>query len=147
MANFLYPKNSRYPEIKDTGTWTTAMTSDTGFPIMDHEDIGRFVIAAFQDPEKFNGRAIGLASDLLNAQTTLDILSEAAGKPSSLKAIFLTEEEVKAHENSNLLMYSGQVMRSVSRYVDMAELASIVQLTSFKQFLRREKEGGKETFQ
>jgi uncharacterized protein YbjT (DUF2867 family) len=147
MANFLNPKNSRYPEVKDKGTWTTAMTPDTGFPVTDHEDIGRVTIAAFRDSEKFNGRAIGLASDLLNAQTTLDILSEAAGKPGSLKAIFLTEEEVEAHKTSNLLMYSGKVMRSVSQYVDMAELSSIVQLTSFKEFLEREREGVKETFQ
>lgn len=63
MANFLEPKVKRYTEIRDQRSWTTSMTDETQLPILDHVDIAKFVVAAFQNPEAFHGRAIGLASD------------------------------------------------------------------------------------
>ncbi|KAF7924918.1 uncharacterized protein EAE98_007006 [Botrytis deweyae] len=63
MANFLEPKVHRYPELREKGTWTTAMTAEGKFALIDHVDIAKVATAAFQDPEKFHGCAIGLASE------------------------------------------------------------------------------------
>ena len=95
MANFLEPKVKRYAEIRDERSWTTSMTAETDFPIVDHEDIAKFAVAAFQDPGKYHRRTLGLASDQLKIQDMLDQLAEAAGQPSTILAKFLTDEEVE----------------------------------------------------
>jgi uncharacterized protein YbjT (DUF2867 family) len=148
MANFLEPKNQRYPEVRDKGTWTTAMTAQAQLPLIDHVDIARFAAAAFQNPKVFNHRAIGLASELLMVQETLDKLGEAAGRPGGFKAIFMTDEEIAAQANSNVLVYSPLVMRSMSGYVNLADLATMIpgHLTTFAEFLERERTGVEQTY-
>lgn len=144
MANFLEPKVSRYPEVRDKGTWTTSMTAEGKLALIDHIDIAKVAAAAFQDPEKFHGRAIGLASELLTIQQTLDQLGEVIHQP--LRAIFMTEEEITKQKDSTVFVNSQIAMRYMSDFVSIEELASIVPLTTFKQFLQREKDLVKKTY-
>lgn len=146
MANFIEPKVSRYAEIRDKRCWTTSMTPETQLPIMDHVDIAKFAMVAFQDPVAFHGRAINLASDQMRIQEILDHLSEAAGQPGLLQAFFLTDEEVEAQASTSGFSNSHKVLRYASDYVDLEELRATVQLTSFKEFLERHKEAVKATF-
>ncbi|KAI5920335.1 hypothetical protein F4810DRAFT_441794 [Camillea tinctor] len=146
MANFLEPKVSRYAEVRDKRSWTTSMTPDTQLPIIDHVDIAKFAVAAFQDPGAFHGRAIGLASEQMGIQDMLDLLAEAAGQPGSIRAIFMTDEEIEAQANMSGFSNSHKVLRTASDYVNMDELRSITPLTSFKEFLEREKEAVKRTY-
>ncbi|KAI0893755.1 NAD(P)-binding protein [Annulohypoxylon nitens] len=146
MANFVEPKVSRYAEIRDKRSWTTSMTPDTQLPIVDHVDIAKFAAAAFQDPAAFHGRAIGLASDQMRVQEILDLLAEAAGQPGSVRALFLTDEEVEAQASTSGFSDSHKVLRFTSDYVNLEELRATVQLTSFREFLEREKEAVKLTF-
>ncbi|KAI3390911.1 hypothetical protein diail_8424, partial [Diaporthe ilicicola] len=103
MANFIQPKVHRYPEICEKGTWTTTMTAETQLPLIDHVDIGKVAVAAFQSPAAFDRRAIGLASELLTVQQILDQLADAAGKSGSFKAVFMTDDEISAQGDSNVL--------------------------------------------
>ncbi|XXH01447.1 hypothetical protein Hte_007807 [Hypoxylon texense] len=145
MANFLEPKVARYPEPRDKGTWTTAMTPEAPLALIDHADIAAFAVAAFQSPSRFHDRAIGLASEMLTVQETLNLLGQAAGRP--LKAVFMTDEEIaEKQKNSNVFTNSQVSMRYMSKYIDMDEIASAIRPTSFKDFLEREKEGVKETY-
>ncbi|TGO10358.1 hypothetical protein BTUL_0137g00150 [Botrytis tulipae] len=144
MANFLEPKVHRYPELRDKGTWTTAMTAEGKFALIDHVDIAKVATAAFQDPEKFHGRAIGLASELLTIPEILDRLGDVIQRP--LEAVFMTEEEVAKQKDSNVFVNSQIAMRYMSEYVDMEELSRLVPLTTFKQFLAREEDIVKRTY-
>ncbi|KAK7716628.1 hypothetical protein SLS63_011052 [Diaporthe eres] len=145
MANFLQPKVARYPEPREKGTWTTAMTPKTPFALIDHLDIAKFAVVAFTDPLRFHDRAIGLASEMLTVQETLDILGRAAGR--SLKAIFMTDEEIAEKEKNSDVFTNSQVsMRYISKYIDMSEIASVIRPTPFEDFLEREKESLKETY-
>lgn len=149
MANFLAPKNTRYPEIQQKGTWTTTMRPETQFPLIDHVDIARFAVAVFQSPGTFNGRAIGLASKTLTIQETLDELAKAAGRPGEFKAVFKTDDEIAAQKDSNVLVNSTSTMRSTADYVNMVGLAKMIpggKFTSFKEFLEREMEGVRGTY-
>ncbi|RWA07700.1 hypothetical protein EKO27_g7405 [Xylaria grammica] len=96
MANFLEPKVKRYTEIRDHHRWTTSMTADTQPPIVDHEDIAKVAVAAFQDPVAFHRRAIGVASEQVRIQEMLDLIAEVAGKPGYFEAVFITDEEMEA---------------------------------------------------
>lgn len=145
MANFLEPKVARYPEPRDKGTWTTAMTPETLLALIDHVDIASFAAEVFQDPERFHGQAIGLASDMLSVQDTLITLGEAAGRP--LKAVFLTDDEISENQKTSNVFTNSQIsMRYMSRYIDMNGVASVIRPTSFKNFLERERETVKATY-
>lgn len=146
MANFLNPKADRYSETRERGSWTVSMTPETQLPLIDHVDIGQIAVAAFQRPHQFAGRAIGLASELLTIQQTLDQLANAAGKPGAFQPIFMSDEEVQAQKASNVLVHSSRTMRSLSNYVDMHYLTATVPLTSFKDFLQREQQSVSQTY-
>ncbi|PHH75736.1 hypothetical protein CDD82_4302 [Ophiocordyceps australis] len=146
MANFLEPKVKRYSEIRDQRSWTTSMTDETLLPIVDHVDIGKIAAAAFQDPGAFHGRAIGLASELIRLQPMLDLLAEAAGQPGSIRAIFMTDDEVEAQAHSAGFSNTHKLLRMGSDYVNMEELGAIAELTTFEEFLEREKEEVKKTY-
>jgi uncharacterized protein YbjT (DUF2867 family) len=136
MANFLEPKVARYPEPREKGTWTTAMTPETSLALIDHTDIATFATSAFQHPAIFHDRAFGLASEMMTVQETLNILGEAAGR--SLVAVFLTEDQIAENQkNSNVFTDSQVSMRYMSRYIDMDEIRSIIQPTSLTRFLER----------
>uniref|UniRef100_A0A8H7N109 NmrA-like domain-containing protein n=1 Tax=Bionectria ochroleuca TaxID=29856 RepID=A0A8H7N109_BIOOC len=146
MANFTEPKVSRYAEIRDKRSWTTSMTPETQLPIVDHEDIAKFAMSAFQDPVAFHGHAISLASDQLRVQEILDLLAEAAGQPGSVRAYFLTDEEVEAQASTSGFSDSHKVLRYASEYVDLEKLRATVQLTSFREYLERHLEAVRLTF-
>ncbi|KAI0173476.1 NAD(P)-binding protein [Hypoxylon sp. FL1284] len=146
MANFLEPKVKRYAEIRDHHTWTTSMTPDTQLPIVDHVDIAKFALAAFRDPATYHGRAIGLASDQMRVQEMLDLLAEAAEKPGSLRALFMTDDEIEAQTNMSGFSNSHKALRTASDYVDMEGLRAVMPLMSFRAFLEREKQAVKQTY-
>lgn len=50
MANLVGARAAGYIA---SGGWKTALRPETGLPLVDHEDIARFAVAAFRDPEKF----------------------------------------------------------------------------------------------
>lgn len=146
MANFLEPKIKRYTEIRDQRSWTTSMTDETQLPILDHLDIGKFAMAALKDPAKFHRRAIGLASDQMRLQPMLDMLAEAADQPGSIRAVFMTDDEIEAQAQGTGFANTHKVLRTASDYVNLEELRAIMPLTSFKEFLEREKETVKRTY-
>jgi uncharacterized protein YbjT (DUF2867 family) len=145
MANFMEPKCVRYPEVRDKGTWTTSLTPETQFPLVDHQDIASLAVTVFQRPEELNGRAFNVASQILPIQRILDELADAAGRPGAFKAIFVSDDE-KALGSPNALINSAKTMRSMSEYIDLDELSKYTPLTTFKDYLVREKESVKQTY-
>ncbi|CAI6227286.1 unnamed protein product [Periconia digitata] len=146
MANFFEPKVQRYSEIRDERRWTTAMTAQTQLPILDHLDIGKIAAVAFQNPERFHGRKLGLASDQMGVQQMLDMIAEAAGQPGTMEALFLTEEETENQAAMTAFKATHKILRHADEYVDLEELKAIAPLTSFKEYLEREKESVKRTY-
>ncbi|KAI1098150.1 NAD(P)-binding protein [Jackrogersella minutella] len=146
MANFLEPKVRRYAEIRDRRSWTTSMAPETQLPVVDHVDIGKFVAVALQNPETFYSRVLGLASDQMGIQKMLDMLAKTAGQPGSICALFMTDEEIEIQTNMSGFSNSHKALRTASDYVDMEERKAIVPLTSFREFLEREKELVKQTY-
>ncbi|KAI1370091.1 NmrA family protein [Hypoxylon crocopeplum] len=145
MANFLEPKVQRYPEPRDKGTWTTSMTAESKLALIDHVDIAKVAIAAFQEPQRFHNKAIGLASQLLTVQETLDYLGHATGRP--LRAVYMTDKEIADEQKrSNVFVNSQSSMRLMAKYIDMEVLEAIAPLTTFKEFLDREQRVVKETY-
>ncbi|KAK3329991.1 NmrA family protein [Apodospora peruviana] len=150
MANFIAPKiEFGYTETRDRSTWTNCMTPDSPLSLVDHVDIARFAAAAFRDPGAFHGRRIGVASEEILVQDALDRLAAAIGDGRAIKAIFMGDEEIaKAQAEGSWLFFASEpCCRYMSDYTDMAELVRLVPgLTTFEQFLEREREGVRQTY-
>ncbi|KAK8087649.1 hypothetical protein PG997_002610 [Apiospora hydei] len=145
MANFLEPKVARYSEPRDKGTWTTALLPDTKLALLDHADVAAFAAVAFENPGRFHDRAIGIASEYLTVQQTLDTLGQAAGR--SFKAVYMTEEEISEKSKTSNVFANSQVsMRYMRKYLNMDEIKSVIRPTGFKDFLEREEESVRKTY-
>lgn len=151
MANFLEPKiRMGYAEIRENGTYTNSMTSTSLLGLVDHVDIARFAVAAFRKPDLFHGRLLGVVSEEILVQDALDQLAAAIGDGRSIKAKFLSDEECAKTqaEGSRQIFSSETCVRYMSDYTNLNELSDLVGggLTSFNEFLEREKEGVKVTY-
>ncbi|KAK0712205.1 hypothetical protein B0T21DRAFT_352447 [Apiosordaria backusii] len=151
MANFLEPKiHMGYTEIRENGTWTNSMTASSPLGLVDHVDIARFAVATFQNPDTFHGRRLGVVSEEPLVQEALDTLAAAIGDGRSLKANFLSDEEcAKAQAEGGWRFFSSEpCVRYMADYTNLEELNKLLPggLTTFKEFLEREKEGVKETY-
>ncbi|KAI1414125.1 NmrA family protein [Hypoxylon sp. FL1857] len=153
MANFIEPKiRTGYTEPKK-GTWTTALTTESLLGLVDHVDIGRLAAAAFKDPATFHGRKLGIVSEDLRVQDAMDQLAEAISDGRTIKAVYMTEEEVARAQalakagGSGLVIASEPSLRYTSGYTNLDELQRLLHgLTTFKQFLVREKDAVAKTY-
>jgi uncharacterized protein YbjT (DUF2867 family) len=86
MENFVEPTASMMaPEIKN-GVLFGTMNGDTPIKLNSGEDTAIFARAAFEDPEKFNGKDINIASDELSMLQIVQTLSSVLDK----KVVFET---------------------------------------------------------
>jgi uncharacterized protein YbjT (DUF2867 family) len=150
MANFIEPKiDLGLTDVRDKGTWKSSLDPSSLLSLVDHVDIARFAAAAFQDPERFNQRCLGLASEELPAQEALNQLAESIGDGRTLEALFMTDEENEKAmaEHSWYFFSSVPGVRYSSNYTNIDELNKLVPgLTTFKQYLEREQEGVRKTY-
>ncbi|KAI7787388.1 hypothetical protein LA080_016463 [Diaporthe eres] len=61
MTNLITAKAAGYTAMR---TWETVLVPETRLPIIDHQDIARFAVAAFREPERFRNAEITLFSDM-----------------------------------------------------------------------------------
>ncbi|KAL4971034.1 NmrA/HSCARG family protein [Aspergillus stella-maris] len=146
MANYLAPYiHPMYPGLADKGEYNTAFTRDTVIPMVDPFDIGAFGAAAFSDPQRFHGKEIALASQLMTLDEVLGSISTFTSR--DLKATYMSEEEISAQKGSNPFLSGQLMMRNMADGVDMDEVKSWgIPLTGFERFLKREEERVKKTF-
>ncbi|KAK4212697.1 hypothetical protein QBC37DRAFT_424455 [Rhypophila decipiens] len=66
MENYLTPKVYMYgPEFVTKRIWKMACSPDDTLPLVDTVDIAKFALAAFRQPERFNGQEVSIAGDVL----------------------------------------------------------------------------------
>lgn len=147
MANFLEPRVQAFPEATITGIITFPFSADVGLPLIDHEDIGKFAAAALQQPQRFHGAVIELVSEILPAEDAIRMLEEASGR--RIKGRYLSEVEIKTmRESHNFFVARFSTVPQMASLVDIDQVKSWkVPLNSFEQFLRREREIVRRTFQ
>ena len=64
----------------DTGKLMIGIKPETPLQMIAVEDIGKFGLWAFENPQKLNGRGIDIAGDARTMPETARIISEAAGR-------------------------------------------------------------------
>ncbi|KAJ9143390.1 NAD dependent epimerase [Pleurostoma richardsiae] len=145
MANFLEPKVRMYPGATETGVFTVAYTADMPVPLVDHEDVGRFAVAALRDPARFGGREVTVASEIVPLREALAQLSQVAGK--TIRGYYLSDEEIEQQKGSNIFLGSQVAARKMAQQADMEEIKGWgIPLTPFVEFLEREKDAVQQTY-
>ncbi|KAK3324040.1 hypothetical protein B0T19DRAFT_463911 [Cercophora scortea] len=146
MENFLLPKVAMFGALRDTGVWRAAYTPETVMPLVDTDDIARFAVAAFRDPKRFHGKGVAIAGDALTPPQILEKLSKATGREMSF--VQMSDEEVKAQGAVNPFIRAQLVVAQLIDFIDLEEPKSWgVQLTTFDEFLVKNKELVRETYE
>ncbi|KAK3302693.1 uncharacterized protein B0T15DRAFT_403191 [Chaetomium strumarium] len=145
MANLLSPKvNFMYPGAAEAGCYTVVWGPDTPLPMIDHEDIAAFVVAAFQQPNKFHGQHITLVSEMVPFGRALDMMARATGK--NIHARYLKDDEVEEAMATNPMLALQQTIKQipVSEATDGKSWG--VAMGTFERFVERERKDFLETY-
>ncbi|OIW28653.1 NAD(P)-binding protein [Coniochaeta ligniaria NRRL 30616] len=144
MANFVNPKaGMMYPSLVSEGVWVTAIGADVPVPLIDTEDIGRFAVAAFRAPEKFG--EVDLVWEYRTPGEIVEALAKAAGREMRVKV--LTEEEVEEESKRNVFIKAQSSVGGLGRFVDLERVGAYgVPMTTFAEYLEREKESVMQTY-
>ena len=130
MENFIAPKvDFAFPELCQ-GEIVIAMHPDTKLAMVATQDIGKFAVAAFNNPDRFNGKSLELAGDQSTIPEVATALSRVSGRPVS--AICLTPEEAIARGKHPVMVQHQAWANEVGYPVVLEEVKDYgVPLTSF----------------
>lgn len=145
-SNFLVPLGARmFPELGPQKTFVSSFTPDTVLPLIDPYDIAAFTIAAFENPAKFGGQTIELASEARTVEGIVASLSKVAG--TTLKVVYRTDEETEELGKVNPIIKGQLLGRQLINFIDVDKVNTWgVPVGTFDQFLAREDERVKSTF-
>jgi uncharacterized protein YbjT (DUF2867 family) len=148
MANFLKPKvDFQFPGAADTGRFALTIDVGTALPLVDHEDIAAFAVAAFLNPEKFDKQTIALAGEWLALERCIEGVAQTAGR--ELKWERPSAEEIQGLEPMRKFMLENQrSLVGLGGLVDLDEVARWgVPTGTFARFLERQAEDVKASYQ
>lgn len=126
-----------YPGLSD-GKFITSYTPDLKIATVDPDDIGAFTAHIFNNPAKYTGRAVGVASEVLTVAEIISEIERVSGK--KLYVHYRTKEENES-EAGNPFIVGQSCMKDLEGLADMDEIRSHgIPLTSFRQFLENNKD-------
>ncbi|PSN72092.1 NAD(P)-binding protein [Corynespora cassiicola Philippines] len=139
MTNFMAPLvKFMFPQLGE-GKFVSSYLPETVLPHVDPDDIGALAMAAFEAPEEYVGRVISIAGEKLSVEETAKQIGEAMGK--ELEIVFRSVQETEEASKTNPLIAGQLLTRDMGDWVDLDEVQRLgVQLTSFKEFLAKNKE-------
>ena len=138
LTNFLPPLiYGMFPEFKDR-KFVNSYGPDCVLPLVDPDDIGAFIVAAFEDPKKFGGKSVTVVSENMRVDDMLKELERASGQ--KIEVVYRTPEETEKVKDHPFVA-SQITCRSLHQWVDFEEVKSWgVPLTTVAQFLEKHKD-------
>lgn len=130
MESLIAPKvNFTFPELL-RGELVIAMQPDTKLAMVAAQDIGKFAVAAFNYPDRFNGKQPELAGDQLTIPEIAAVLSRVSRRPVS--AVCLTSEAAIARGKHPVMVQHQAWANEVGYPIAVKELQEYgISLTSF----------------
>ncbi|CAO2648078.1 Nn.00g090000.m01.CDS01 [Neocucurbitaria sp. VM-36] len=125
-----------FPEFKDR-KFVNSYGPDCVLPLIDPEDIGAFIVAAFEDPKKFGSQTVTVVGENVRVDDMLRELEKAYGHP--IEVVYRSREESEKAKSNPFI--SGQVSCiGLDQWVNWEEVRGWgVPLTTFAQFLEKHK--------
>jgi uncharacterized protein YbjT (DUF2867 family) len=137
LTNLLAPLvHYMYPDMKE-GKLVNSYGPDCVMTLIDPDDIGAFVAAAFDDPGRFGGQVVTVVGENMRFDDMMKVFSEASS--TSFEVVYRTAEETEK-EKDNPFVAGQTICIGLDKYVDLDEVRSWgIPLTSFKRFLEKHK--------
>ncbi|RGP80046.1 hypothetical protein FLONG3_1817 [Fusarium longipes] len=140
-----HPVNMMYPDLVRDNILRTAYTPETRLPQVDVDDIAKFAVAAFREPERFNRKFVPIASEKLSLAEITQQLGQATGR--SFRTTFLANEEAEEKMATDFFIAIQVVARDLEDKVDIEDVQAWgIPLTTFREFLRKEDSWVKSTY-
>ncbi|ROT39953.1 NAD(P)-binding protein [Sodiomyces alkalinus F11] len=139
MANFVLPFVQMYRDLAGEGRWVTPFAEETVLPLVDTEAMGAFSCAAILEPERFHGRVVTYADELVTVGTILKKLSAATGR--GLRLVTMSEQEIDAGKAKDPFVGGQLHCTGMTGFIDMESVKAYgIPLSSFETYLAREKD-------
>lgn len=134
-----------FPELVERHTFLTAYKPTTAMMLMDPIDVGKFAAAAITDPPAYHSHEIDLGVEALTPQEIAQSLSKASG--TQVNTEYYSSEEATSLASRNLLIAAQLWTNDVGYKVDLEALKEYpIRLTTFAEYLEREKDAVLRTF-
>ncbi|KAL2834701.1 hypothetical protein BJY01DRAFT_259428 [Aspergillus pseudoustus] len=146
MTNMLAPHvGVMYAGLVEKAEITTAFTRDMVLPMIDPNDIGRFALAAFLQPARFNAQEFEIASELMPFEDVVKAIGRVMGR--EVKINYLSQEDIDEQIKTNPFLGGQLMMRDMVECVDMDKVRAWgIPLGTFGEFLERESGRVKTTY-
>ncbi|KAH7310267.1 hypothetical protein BKA65DRAFT_164779 [Rhexocercosporidium sp. MPI-PUGE-AT-0058] len=141
MTNWTMAARSYYWRVEDGEKMiTSAFARETVLDLTCPNDVGMFAARAFiEDDGGLKGRIMRVASESLTVGKMAMDMSKVAGK--EIKVYWLSDEEIEEARNASPMIAMQLWQRSDGSRVDLDEVKGFgIKLTSFKEYLERNKE-------
>ncbi|KAK4443467.1 hypothetical protein QBC34DRAFT_361897 [Podospora aff. communis PSN243] len=149
MANFLGEKTGfQFPGVRETGEFLHGFgkAREEVLPLVDERDIARFAVAAFEEPGRFHGKEIAVASEGVEVGRVMEVLRRVSGR--EVRGVYVSGEEREGKEGRVRMALENQVsFEGLDGLVDWEALKRWgVELGTFEAYLEREREAVEETY-
>jgi hypothetical protein len=89
--------------------------------LVNPDDIGAFIAAAFNDPYKFRGQTVAVVSENMRVDNKLEEFGRASGRP--IEAIYRTPKEMEKMK-SDRFVAAHLICIGLDNFVDIEEVMS-----------------------
>ncbi|KAK0666044.1 hypothetical protein QBC41DRAFT_326636 [Cercophora samala] len=142
MTNFLAPQVDYFsPGFRASGVWRSTMTANSPLALVLPEDIAKIAVAVFGRDEEYHGRVLGVAGDVLTVEDALSQLGDRTKR--CYTPYYMSDDEIDEQKESLCFTVAEKSLRHMANDIDLNELRSMANLTSFKDFLEKEEESVK----
>lgn len=147
MHNYTVPRylDIHFPGVRQTHVLNVAFKPETRLPHLDAADVGKFAAAAFTKPERFAGKKIELGAENLTIEQAASELSRATGIEFKVRYMDQAEAEDMVSKSPSIrfqLVANWKNSDILAGSLDEYD----IRLTTFAEYLAREKDGLEDTF-
>lgn len=146
MYNYHMPvAGFMFPDLVTRHTFLTAYKPDAAMMVLDPNDVGKFAAAAILETEAYNHHEIELGVEALTPNQIAHSLSKASGK--NIKTEFYSDAEASALAKADPRIAAQLWANNVGYKVDLGAVQLYpIKLTTFEEYLAREKKAIHDTF-
>ncbi|KAI2634955.1 NmrA family protein [Hypomontagnella submonticulosa] len=123
---FLPSVHHNFPELATHRELAHCFDEGSRMPHTDADDIGKYALAAFQDPAKFGGQGIDLGNEALTIEEVRDILVRVTGRDVTIRK--RSPEEAEKIRNTVM----GQRFHFMANVKDFSAIAATAEETQAK---------------